>query len=80
MEFKDILLTLTSYPDPTPASVAQDAVAIAATFGAHLAAVACERGHATPQPRPPGNIKHKAGCFETAVSVDEAGGLWHFKM
>lgn len=42
MAFKDILLTLTSYPDPTPASVAEDAVAIAATFGAHLAAVACE--------------------------------------
>ncbi|ANW02144.1 universal stress protein [Bradyrhizobium icense] len=42
MAFKDILLTLTSYPDPTPASVAEDAVAIAATLGAHLAAVACE--------------------------------------
>ena len=42
MAFKDILLTLTSYPDPTPASVADEAVAIAATFGAHLAAVACE--------------------------------------
>ena len=42
MAFKDILVTLTSYPDPTPASVAEDAVAIAATFGAHLAAVACE--------------------------------------
>jgi hypothetical protein len=42
MAFKDILLTLTSYPDPTPASVAEDAVSIAATFGAHLAAVACE--------------------------------------
>src|SRR6185295_9333559 len=42
MAFKDILLTLTSYPDPTPVSVAENAVAIAATFGAHLAAVACE--------------------------------------
>jgi nucleotide-binding universal stress UspA family protein len=42
MAFKDILLTLTSYPDPTPASVAENAVAIAATFGAHLTAVACE--------------------------------------
>ena len=40
--FKDILLALTSYPDPTPASVAEDAVAIATTFGAHLAAVTCE--------------------------------------
>ena len=42
MAFKDILLTLTSYPDPTPVSVAEQAVSIAATFGAHLAAVACE--------------------------------------
>jgi nucleotide-binding universal stress UspA family protein len=42
MAFKDILLTLTSYPDPTPASVAAEAVAVAAIFEAHLAAVACE--------------------------------------
>ena len=42
MAFKDMLVTLTSYPDPTPASVAENAVAIATTFGAHLAAVACE--------------------------------------
>ncbi|WKA25524.1 universal stress protein [Bradyrhizobium roseum] len=42
MAFKDILLTLTSYPDPTPTTVAENAVAIAAAFGAHLAAVACE--------------------------------------
>jgi nucleotide-binding universal stress UspA family protein len=42
MAFKDILLTLTSYPDPTPASVAEEAVSIAAALGAHLAAVACE--------------------------------------
>ncbi|WP_291845833.1 universal stress protein [Bradyrhizobium sp.] len=42
MAFKDILLTLTSYPDPTPALVVEDAASIAAAFGAHLAAVACE--------------------------------------
>ena len=42
MAFKDILLTLTSYPEPTPASVVEDAVSIAATLGAHLAAVSCE--------------------------------------
>jgi nucleotide-binding universal stress UspA family protein len=42
MAFKDILLTLTSYPEPTPVSVVEDAVSIAATFGAHLAAVSCE--------------------------------------
>lgn len=42
MAFKDILLTLTSYPDPTPISVTEEAVSIAASLGAHLAAVACE--------------------------------------
>ena len=42
MAFKDILLTLTSYPDPAPVAVTEAAVAIAASLGAHLAAVACE--------------------------------------
>ena len=42
MAFRDILLTLTSYPDPTPVSVLDDAVSMAATLGAHLAAVSCE--------------------------------------
>jgi len=42
MAFKDILLTLTSYPDPTPVSVAEAAISIAASLGAHIAAVACE--------------------------------------
>ena len=42
MAFKDILLALTSYPDPTPVSATEDAVAIAASLGAHLAALACE--------------------------------------
>src|SRR6185369_4760750 len=42
MASKDILLTLTSYPEPTPVFVIDDAVSIAAGFGAHLAAVCCE--------------------------------------
>src|SRR3954470_5596794 len=42
MAFKDILLTLTSYPDPTPVSVLDDSVSIAATLGADLAAISCE--------------------------------------
>ena len=36
------MLTLTSYPDPTPVSVTGEAASIAASLGAHLAAVACE--------------------------------------
>ena len=42
MPFKDILVALNSYPDPTPVSVVEDAVAVAAALGAHLAAVSCE--------------------------------------
>ncbi len=42
MPFKDILVALNSYPDPTPVSVVDDAVAVAAALGAHLAALSCE--------------------------------------
>ena len=42
MAFRDILLTLTSYPEPTPVSVVEEAVAVAATLGAHIAALSCE--------------------------------------
>jgi len=42
MAFKDILLTLTSYPEPTPVSVVEEAISIAATLEAHLAALSCE--------------------------------------
>jgi len=42
MAFKDILVTLTSYPDPTPVSAVDDAVAVAAALGAHVTALSCE--------------------------------------
>ena len=42
LAFKDILLALTSYPEPPPLSVVDDAVSIAAVFGAHLTALSCE--------------------------------------
>lgn len=42
MAFKDILLTLASYPEPTPVSVVEDAISVAAALGAHLTAVSCE--------------------------------------
>jgi nucleotide-binding universal stress UspA family protein len=42
MAFKDILVALTSYPEPTPVSVVEDAVSVAAVLGAHIAALACE--------------------------------------
>ena len=42
MAFKDILVALTSYPEPTPVSVVDDAVSVAAALGAHLAALSFE--------------------------------------
>ena len=42
MAFKDILVTLTSYPQPTPVSTVEDAVSVAAALGAHIAALSCE--------------------------------------
>lgn len=42
MAIKDILLALATYPDRTPDSSVVDAVAIAASLDARLAAIACE--------------------------------------
>lgn len=42
MAFKDILLTLTSYPEPTPVAVVENAVSFASLLGSHIAAIACE--------------------------------------
>jgi len=42
MAVKDILLTLTSYPDPTPVSVIGKAVSLATALGTHVAAISCE--------------------------------------
>jgi hypothetical protein len=42
MSFKDILLVLTTYPQPTPVSAVDDAIDLAAAFGAKISAVACE--------------------------------------
>jgi len=35
---KDILLALTSYPEPTPVPVIEEAIAVASSLGADLAA------------------------------------------
>ncbi|WP_038378666.1 universal stress protein [Bradyrhizobium elkanii] len=42
MAIRDMLLTLTSYPEPTPASVIDRAVSFASSLGAHIAAICCE--------------------------------------
>jgi hypothetical protein len=42
MSFKDVLIALTTYPEPTPVSAVDDAVDLAAAFGAKVSAIACE--------------------------------------
>jgi nucleotide-binding universal stress UspA family protein len=42
MAIRDVLLALTSYPEPTPVSVVEDAVSFASSLGCHIAAIACE--------------------------------------
>jgi nucleotide-binding universal stress UspA family protein len=42
MALNDLLLTLASYPDPTPVTVIEDAVSVASVLGAHIAALTCE--------------------------------------
>jgi nucleotide-binding universal stress UspA family protein len=42
MAIRDVLLTLTTYPDPTPISAIDDAVSFASSLGCHIAAIACE--------------------------------------
>jgi nucleotide-binding universal stress UspA family protein len=42
MLFKDVLIALTTYPQPTPLSAVDDAVDLAAALGAKISAIACE--------------------------------------
>src|SRR5262249_42759228 len=42
MAFKDVLIALTTYPEPTPVSAVDDAVDLAAALGAKVSAIACE--------------------------------------
>ena len=42
MSFKDALIALTTYPEPTPVSAVDDAIDLAAALGARVSAIACE--------------------------------------
>jgi nucleotide-binding universal stress UspA family protein len=42
MAIRDILVTLPSYPEPTPVSAIGDAVSFASSLGCHITAIACE--------------------------------------
>ena len=41
MAIRDVLLALTSYPEPPPVSVVENAVSFASSLGCHIAALAC---------------------------------------
>src|SRR6476620_4528812 len=77
MAFKDILLALTSYPEPTPVSVVDDAVAVAAALGAHLAALSCETHVQIPGHFLAGSLANIPGIIagETAKSQKNAQDL-----
>ena len=77
MAFKDILLTLTSYPEPTPVAVVEDAVSIAAALGAHLAAVSCEVHVQVPGNLLSGSVASISGIIagEAEKSQQSARGL-----
>jgi nucleotide-binding universal stress UspA family protein len=42
MSFKDVLVALTTYPEPTPVSAVEDAIDVAAALAAKISAIACE--------------------------------------
>ena len=42
MAFKDVLVALTTYPEPTPISAVDDSVDLTAALGANISAIACE--------------------------------------
>ncbi len=68
MAFKDLLVALTSYPEPTPLSVVEDAVSVASLLGTHIAAVSCEM-----HVQVPGHFMSGAAVGLPGVIAGEAG-------
>jgi nucleotide-binding universal stress UspA family protein len=77
MAFKDILVALPSYPEPTPVSVVDSAVSVAAALGAHLAALSCETHVQIPGHFLAGSLVNIPGIIggETAKSRKNAQDL-----
>jgi Universal stress protein UspA and related nucleotide-binding proteins len=77
MAFRDVLLTLTSYPEPTPVFVVEDAVAVAAALGAHIAGLSCEMNVQLPGHFISGSMVGLPGIIagEAAKSRRNAQGL-----
>ena len=68
MAFRDILVVLTSYPEPTPVSVVEEAVAVASLLGAHIAALSCEM-----HVQVPGHLMSGAVVGLPGIIAEEAG-------
>ena len=77
MALRDVLLTLTSYPDPTPVSVVEDAVSFASSLGCHIAAIACETHVQVPGSFLSGSVANVGGiaASEAHKSLKNAQGL-----
>ena len=67
MAFKDLLLTLTTYPEPTPVSAVDDAIDIAVVIGARVSAIACAVAFHSPP-----NIYGKVLLDVRALAAGEA--------
>ena len=67
MEIKDILLALTTYPEATPVSAVDEAVAFAAAVGARISAIAC-----AVKIQAPGNVLAGAVLDVAALVAAEA--------
>ena len=67
MVVKDVLLALTTYPEPTPVSAVDEAIDFAAAIGARISAIACEV-----KIRVPGNILANALLDVPAMAAAEA--------
>jgi hypothetical protein len=72
MAFKDILLALTTYPEPTPVSAVDEAIAFAVAVGARASAIACEVKF-----RVPGNVLGGVLLDVPAMAAAEANTKSH---
>ncbi|MBR0697840.1 universal stress protein [Bradyrhizobium lablabi] len=77
MAIRDILLTLRSYPDATPASVIDDAVSLASALGAHIAAISYEAHVEVPGSLIGSSLGNVGGIIarEAGKSREAAAGL-----
>jgi hypothetical protein len=67
LAIKDVLLALTTYPDPTPISVVDEAIAFAVAIEARISAIACEVNF-----RVPSNVLAGALLDVPAMAAAEA--------